>query len=52
MRETYIALMDRVLDAYSHEHILRYFADVKRDGITEHGFPRLTADLGILIAHG
>lgn len=52
MRETYIALMDRVLDAYSHAHILRYFDSVKKDRITEHGFPRLTANLGILIAHG
>lgn len=52
MKEQYLALMDRVLDAYTHEHILRYFDSVKADRITEHGFPRLTADLGILIAHG
>ncbi len=52
MKETYIAIMDRVLDAYSHEHILSYFDSVKQDGIKEHGFPRLTADIGILIAHG
>ncbi len=52
MKNDYIALMDRVLDAYSHEHILRYFETVKQDRIREHGFPRLTANLGILIAHG
>ena len=52
MKERYIAIMDRVLDAYTHEHILEYFATVKKEGITEHGFPRLTANLGILLAHG
>lgn len=52
MKNRYIAIMDRVLDAYTYEHILRYFNEVKRDRITEHGFPRLTANIGILIAHG
>ena len=45
-------MMDRVLGAYSEEHIRRYLETVRRDGLTEHGFPRLTADIGILIAHG
>ena len=44
--------MEKVLSAYSDEHILRYFDQVKTDGLTEHGFPRLTANIGILIAHG
>ena len=44
--------MEKALSAYSNEHILRYFNDVKTNGITEHGFPRLTANIGILIAHG
>lgn len=48
----YIDLMERTLAAYSTEHIIRYFNDVKRDGLTEHGFPRLTANIGILMAHG
>ena len=52
MKERYIELMDRTLDAYTREHIERYFADVRRDGLTEHGFPRLTANIGILIAKG
>ena len=51
-KEKYIELMDKTLDAYTTEHIVRYFSDVKRDGITEHGFPRLTANIGILIAKG
>ncbi len=47
----YIDLMEKTLSAYSTEHVDRYFAKVKRDGLTEHGFPRLTANIGILIAH-
>ena len=41
MKKKYIALMEEALSAYSEAHILRYFDDVKRDGLTEHGFPRL-----------
>ena len=44
--------MEKALSAYSDEHILRYFSEVKTNGLTEHGFPRLTADIGILISHG
>ena len=51
-RAEIIEIIDRTLDAYSREHILRYFSEVKEQGITEHGFPRLTANIGILIAHG
>lgn len=29
MKERYIALMEKALSAYSNEHILRYFNDVK-----------------------
>ena len=52
MKEKYIELMERTLAAYSNEHILRYFNDVKQNGLTEHGFPRLTSNIGILISHG
>lgn len=48
----YLALIDRTLDAYSPAEIEAYFARVRRDGLTEHGFPRLCANLGVLIAHG
>lgn len=44
--------MSKALDAYSDEHIIEYFERVKREGLTEHGFPRLTANIGILISHG
>lgn len=52
LKSHYIDVMERVLNAYADEHIHRYFNDVKENGLTEHGFPRLTADIGILIAHG
>ncbi len=52
MKERYILLMEKSLSAYTDAHILRYFNEVKTNGLTEHGFPRLTANIGILIAHG
>ena len=36
MKNRYIELMDRTLTAYSYEHILRYFDEVKKNGLTEH----------------
>jgi hypothetical protein len=52
MKERYIELMEKALSAYTDEHIQRYFNEVKEKGLTEHGFPRLTANIGILMAHG
>lgn len=52
MREIYIQAMEKAVSAYSNEHIRRYTADVEKNGLSEHGFPRLTANLGILIALG
>ena len=52
MKKRYLDLMEKALSAYPYEHIQRYFNDVKEHGLTEHGFPRLTANMGILISHG
>ncbi|MBO5222432.1 MAG: hypothetical protein J6C26_08965 [Clostridia bacterium] len=52
MRDQYIDLMEKALSAYTDEHIQRYLNDVETDGLKEHGFPRLTANIGILIANG
>ncbi len=52
MNERYLNLMEKALSAYSDEHILRYFNDVKENGLTEHGFPRLTVNIGMLISYG
>ncbi|MGI6279643.1 MAG: hypothetical protein ACOYJS_03680 [Acutalibacteraceae bacterium] len=52
MKEVYIDIMERTLSAYSEERIRDYIQKVKTKGLTEHGFPRLTAGIGILICHG
>jgi len=52
MKEIYLEIMDLSLDAYTPERIREYIDEVKRDGLSEHGFPRLGANIGILMAHG
>ncbi len=52
MKGRYLPLMEKALGAYSVQMIDDYFARVQREGLTEHGFARLTADIGVLIAHG
>jgi hypothetical protein len=51
-KERYLDLMEQVTKAYSDSQIEAYLAQVREKGITEHGFPRLGANLGILIANG
>jgi len=51
-KQIYIDLMESVISAYTYEHIKKYTETVITNGIEEHGYPRLTANLGILIAHG
>ena len=52
MKRLYLDLMEMVLRAYTPEHIERYTRDVEENGIREHGYARLTANIGILLAHG
>ena len=52
MKEIYLDIMEKALSAYTDERIRDYIDEVKRDGLTEHGFARLGSDMGILIAHG
>lgn len=52
MKEIYIDIMEKSLSAYTEERINDYIDDVSEKGLTEHGFPRLTADIGVLIAFG
>lgn len=52
MNTTILNLMERAFEAYSEERIDAYEQEVYTNGLSEHGFPRLTADLGILIANG
>ena len=50
MKEIYIDIMERAFLAYDKERISAYIDDVKKNGLKEHGFPRLAADLAILNA--
>ena len=52
MKQLYIDLMEKIVGAYSTEDIENYISEVTKNGITEHGFGRLTANIGILLAHG
>ena len=52
MNDRYLRIMESSLSAYPDSHIRRYLDEVKRNGLTEHGFPRLGANIGILIAYG
>ena len=52
MKQKYLDLMETVLGAYTAEHIERYTRDAEQNGIEEHGYPRLVANIGILIANG
>ena len=52
MNDRYLRIMESSLSAYPDSHIRRYLDEVKRNGLTEHGFPRLTANIGILLSHG
>ena len=48
----YLDLMELAVDAYTPEHMERYLKDIQAKGIGEHGFPRLTSNLGVLLATG
>ena len=51
-KNMYIDLMESVMAAYTDDHIKAYTQSVIDGGLKEHGYPRLTANIGILIAHG
>ena len=48
----YLDLMELAVGAYTQEHMERYLKDIQEKGIEEHGFPRLTSNLGVLVATG
>jgi len=52
MRSVYIDMMETIASAYSEKDILDYIAEIEEYSIREHGFPRLTANIGILLANG
>lgn len=52
MNLQYLDLMEQTLSAYSNAHVDAYFFRVQQEGLTEHGFARLTSNIGILISFG
>lgn len=51
MKLIYIDIIEKVIRAYTRENILEYIAKVRKEGLSEHGFPRLTANIGVLLAN-
>lgn len=45
-------IMERAVGAYSDGQVAEYLAEAEREGVQEHGFPRLAANLGVLVANG
>lgn len=52
MKKIYLDIMEKAVSIYTTQRIEEYIAEVRKKGLSEHGFPRLTADIGILTAHG
>ncbi len=52
MKDKYLDIMQAALMPYSASDVLASYEKVKKEGITEHGFPRLAANIGILISKG
>jgi len=52
MKQVYIDIIEKSLSAYTDERIRAFIDRVRENGLTEHGFPRLGANIGILLANG
>ena len=48
----YLDLMEAAVGAYPDARIESLAASAEKDGVQEHGFPRLAANLGFLVANG
>ena len=48
----YLDVMEAAVNAYSDNRLVSYCEEAARDGVQEHGFPRLAANLSVLVANG
>ena len=48
----YLDLVEAAVDAYPADHVADYIDDADRNGVHEHGFPRLTSNLAALLSAG
>ncbi len=51
-KTAYLDLMEQVVSAYCAQQIEDYIGKVRQRGVWEHGFPRLGANIGVLLANG
>ncbi len=51
-KDEYLDLVEAAVAAYDDGHIAEYVADSDANGVNEHGFPRLAANIGTLISAG
>lgn len=51
-KEIYLDVMEEAVTAYTPERIEDFIARVESEGITEHGYGRLTSNIGILVSKG
>ena len=51
-KNEYLDLVEAAVAAYDDAHIAEYVADADANGVQEHGFPRLAANIGVLVASG
>ena len=51
-KNDYLDLVEAAVAAYPEDHVAEYIDDADRNGVNEHGFPRLTANLAALVAAG
>lgn len=51
-RSDYLDIVESAVDAHTPERRAAYIGRVEKEGITEHGFARLTANLGTLVSNG
>ena len=52
MKQLYLDIMEKSFHAYDRKRICDYITEVQKNGLSEHGFARLAADLAILNAFG
>ena len=51
-KKEYLDIISEAVAAYDDAHLKRYTDETDKGGVQEHGFGRLTANLGILVADG
>ena len=50
--DVYLDLVEKAVGAYAPARVAAYLAAADRDGVGEHGFPRLAANMAVLVANG